>query len=45
MSTCDISVVVKGMWYFTIRDNLVYPVVFPQFLIFQKNNGAETQRN
>ena len=26
------------------KSNLVYPVVFLQFLIFQKNNSAEPQR-
>ena len=24
------------------KNNLVYTVVFPEFLIFQKNNSAET---
>ena len=26
------------------KSNLVYTIVFPQFLIFQQNNSAETER-
>ena len=38
----SISFPLKGHMILYHKSNLVYTVIFPQFLIFQKNNSAET---